>query len=342
LAPARPHEKLGGIVAKQNVLILPITVSILVVLAIACQQACSTVESVEDEAGIVAASSEAVPTLDELKNATYLGFEGAEGPVALVDGSWVGAPFDEGSAMRPEVHFLGDFRLDGDLDGDKGDETVVLLSEDSGGSGTYLYLAVIGRKSGRLENVSTEFVGDRVQVRGARINEEKILLDVLRVGPADAACCPGELATLAWTLSSEGGLKEVALSTELERFSLETIGGTEWVLRAWAPDEPAPAEPEVTLTYKEGRFSGKSGCNNYFAAAEPGEMPGDVSVGPAGATRMACPEPLMEVESRFMQQLGAVRRIGFMATQLALSYEKDGVRGVMLFDTGESITPKMP
>ena len=321
---------------KRNVFILPFTVSVLVALTIACQPAGNSAESNEAEAGIVASSSEAVPTLDELKNATYRGFEGLEGPVALVEGSWEGEPFDEGSAMRPGVHFLGDFRLDGDLDGDGGDETVVLLTESSGGSGTYLYLAVVERKRGALENVGTKVIGDRVQVRKARIAEGQILLDVLRAGPTDAACCPGELATVGWTLSSEGGLTAAAPSTEPERFSHEVIGGTEWVLRAWAFDEPAPAEPEVTLTFQDGRFSGKSGCNNYFASAEQGEMPGDVSVGPAGATRMACPEPLMEVESRYLQQLGAVNKIGFMATQLILYYEKDGVGGVMLFDARKS------
>jgi len=92
------------------------------------------------------------------------------------------------------------------------------------------------------------------------------------------------------------------------------------------------AEPEVTLRYEDGRLVGMSGCNNYFTTPQEGETPGDISVGPIGSTQMACPELAMAVESRFLVQLGAVNAFGFMVTQLALSYEKDGASGVMLFD----------
>jgi len=34
----------------------------------------------------------------------------------------------------------------------------------------------------------------------------------------------------------------------------------------------------------------------------------------------------------FLKQLAGVKKFGFMAGQLALSYETDGVWGVMLFD----------
>lgn len=327
---------------KQNVAILLLPASIMGVLVTGCQSPGGSPGASEAEPTVAALGSEVPPSLDELKNATYRGFEGEEGPVALVDGIWEGEPFDEGGASRPRVRFVGDFMAAGDLDGDGSDEVVVLLSESSGGSGKFLYLAVVDRNGGELDNVATELVGDRVQVRGASVDDGKILLDLLRVGPSDAACCPGELATVGWKLSSEGGLSEVTSSEEHSRFSLETIGQTEWVLAAWAFDDPAPAEPRVTLVYTDGRFAGQSGCNSYFASVEQGELPGDVSVGPAGATRMACPEPKMDVESRYLQQLGSVNRVGFVATQLALSYERDGVLGVMLFDDSGSDAAEIP
>jgi heat shock protein HslJ len=332
----------GGVLVRQNVYILLSSVLITVLVMAGCQSAGGSPGASEAEPAVAASNSEVQPSLDELRNATYRGFEGEEGPVALVDGIWEGEPFYEGGASRPRVRFVGDFMTAGDLDGDGIDEAVVLLSESPGGSGTFLYLAVVDRNGEDLDNVATEFVGDRVQVRGARVDDGKIFLDVLRAGPTDAACCPGELATVQWKLSPEGGLREVASSEEPDRFSLKTIGDTEWVLAAWAFDEPAPAEPRVTLSHKDGSFVGTSGCNSYFASVEQGEMPGDVSVGPAGATRMACPEPEMDVESRYLQQLGSVNRVGFVATQLALSYEKDGVLGVMLFDDSGSDAAKIP
>lgn len=118
--------------------------------------------------------------------------------------------------------------------------------------------------------------------------------------------------------------------------TLETIAGTEWVLRSWNLNDAAPAAPEVTLTMKDGKFVGSAGCNRYFAAVKPGAMPGDVTIGPIGATRMACPQERMTVESRFLKQLAAVKKFGFLAGQLALSYEADGVSGVMSFDAHDA------
>ena len=122
------------------------------------------------------------------------------------------------------------------------------------------------------------------------------------------------------------------------KLTLATIGETEWVLKAWGVDEPAPAYPEVTFIYRDGQFTGKSGCNRFFAAVKDGEMAGDISVGLAGSTKMACPDSAMAVEDRFLDLLSRVKKFGFMDTLLALSYEKDGVWKVMLFE-GRKIQP---
>jgi heat shock protein HslJ len=61
-------------------------------------------------------------------------------------------------------------------------------------------------------------------------------------------------------------------------------------------------------------------------------VPGDVEVGPAATTRKSCPDNEMAVETRFLDQLVRVKKFGFLVTQLALSWEKDGVWKTMLFD----------
>ena len=117
-----------------------------------------------------------------------------------------------------------------------------------------------------------------------------------------------------------------------EPVSLKTLAGTEWVLRAWARGEPAPAEPEVTLVVEEGRLAGSNGCNRYFADAVEGDAPGAVAIGPTGSTKIFCPDPAGAVEARFMARLAGVTRFGFIVGQLALSYDLDGAHDVMLFD----------
>jgi heat shock protein HslJ len=274
------------------------------------------------------------PTLAELRNATYDGFDDLVGSVTLVDGEWEGEPYVEGGASRPSVTLLGDLRIVGDVDGDGTEEAVAFLNESTGGSGQLLYLVVVGRADGELQQIASAFVGDRIQIRGARVGGESIFLDVVRTGPEDAACCPGELATHGWTLESGIGLNPIQMSDASGRLSLETIGGTVWTLRSWAWEESAPAEPQVTLMFEDGKLVGHSGCNRYFATVTEGESPGEVSVGPAGATRMACPDAEMAVETRFLKQLAAVRKYGYMMGRLALFYEEEGLWGVMLFEAG--------
>jgi heat shock protein HslJ len=110
------------------------------------------------------------------------------------------------------------------------------------------------------------------------------------------------------------------------------LGGSEWVLRSWAWDEPVPEEPEVTLVVEEGRIAGSNGCNRYFAQASPGDAPGEVVLGPVGSTKMFCPDPAGAVEARFMAQLAGVSTYGFMMGKLMLGYSVDGAHGVMLFE----------
>jgi heat shock protein HslJ len=272
------------------------------------------------------------PTLEELKNATFAGLEDIASPVTLEDGRWEGEPYEPGAASRPSVSLASGFVLTGDLDADGALEAVVVLVQSSGGSGTFDYVAVVKRTPEGLRNVATTALGDRVGIRSARVEGGKLLVSVVRAGEKDAMCCPGELADLGWTLAA-GKLSLAATAPVTGRLSLDTLAGTEWVLRAWDLAEPAPAEPEVTLAYQNDRIAGTSGCNRYTAAATAGDSAGELAIGPAAGTRMACPEPASAVETRFLKQIRGARKFGFRLGRLAVGYEKDGgAYGTMLFE----------
>ena len=280
----------------------------------------------------VAATRALPPTVEELKNATYAGLGEHVGPGTLANGRWTGAP-PAGCRFWPSVELAGDFRVVGDLDGDGLEEAVVVLTYSSGGTGVLSFLAVVTREDGTLRNVATTALGDRVQVRSARVDGGRLLVSAVRAGENDAACCPGDLVEWQWTLG-EGGLKTPG-AVRTGRLSLATLAGTVWILRAWDITAPAESEPVVTLSYDAGRFTGTGGCNRYFAVVVGGAMAGEVKVGPVAGTRMACPEPQSSVEARFLEQLGGARTFGFMLGRLAISYTRvDGSRGTMLFDAG--------
>jgi heat shock protein HslJ len=300
----------------------------LVAVSVACQS--HQQEPAKPDAASAVADLSA-PTLKELQNATYKGVEEADGPFTLANGKWEGRPYEPGGASRPSVTFVRDIRLAGELDGDGREEAVVLLGGSAGGTGEMSYLAVVRRATSGLENLATAPVGDRVQLRDARIDGRRIVLDVVQAGEQDAMCCPGDLVTRTWEL--EGGALKEGAPTTTGRLSLDTLAGAEWVLRSWAWDEAAPATPEVTLKLDGTRLVGSAGCNNYFAPVKAGGQPGDLVVGPAGATRKMCRDPEMAVEARFLRQLSGVRQMRFMAGRLALPYQiKEESFGVMLFE----------
>ncbi|MGA8203214.1 MAG: hypothetical protein WB812_01775, partial [Woeseiaceae bacterium] len=90
---------------------------------------------------------------------------------------------------------------------------VVLLWAATGGSGTRNFVGVFDRDGQTIRNVSTAPLGDRVQVREARVDGAQIVLDVVQQGPDDPACCPGEKATHRYELHG-GTLRELPADTQ--------------------------------------------------------------------------------------------------------------------------------
>ena len=301
---------------------------------LACGQAETPAE--DGSAATMAATAQpaGAPSLAEISNATISGIY--EEPVQLQDGMYEGEPFEPQGASFPRVGLIEESLLTSDLDGDGEEEAIVMLWESSGGSGSYGYLAALDREGSEVVNVATAEIGDRVQIRDSRISGNRVELDVLRAGPEDAGCCPGEMATLAWELEG-GSLNPVDSGVEPERLSIAAFAGPEWVLRNLDRNEPAPDEPEISILFEEDRIAGGSGCNRYMGTVTDGEMPGDLTVGILAGTMMACPPEIMELEDSYRQRLESVFKIGFFLGDMALSFEKDdGGMGQMRFSTRQS------
>ena len=279
-------------------------------------------------ATLVCATEQVLLSQEELSNATYSGIY--DQPVTLTDGRWEGEPFVKGGASRPSVGLVEDFRLTGDINGKGLEEEVVLLWESSGGSATNLYVAVVGKHEGKIINLGTALIGDRVDVRSWRIDDKQIVLDLVQQGPDDAICCPSQKASRVWTLGQDGLVEsEAKMGGPL---SLADLAGPRWHLIQLSGNDPVPEQPEVTLIFDGEQMVGNSGCNRYFVTPHEGEMPGDLTMGPIGSTRMACPTEVMQLESRYLDALGNVTRYGFITGKLALTWQKDSASKTMLFE----------
>jgi hypothetical protein len=136
-------------------------------------------------------------TAESLKNAEYQGIY--DGPVNLTEGKYEGEPFVEGGASRPLVVFVEPYAF-GDLDGDGVYDAAVLLVENSGGSGSFVYLAAVLNQNGKAVNEATTLLGDRAQVEELAIDEGKIDVKMLTHGPEDPMCCPSQESSETYTL----------------------------------------------------------------------------------------------------------------------------------------------
>jgi len=271
-----------------------------------------------------------------LKDATYSGIEAQ--PVTLSQGRWEGSPYVEGGAARPAVGLVDDFLLQGDLDADGQDEVVVMLWQSAGGTGSNVYIAVMKPEDDAYVNVSTALLGDRVKLRGGRIDSGNIVLDVLQAGAEDPMCCPTELAERTWSLD-HGRLEEhpVQVSGTL---ALDALEGSHWRMTHMGIVQPLPQQMEITLSFEGGRISGSSACNRYSAAVRDGERPGDIVIGPAMVTRKACPDPVMETEMHYLDALSLVTSFSFRVGSLALNGQAaDGQPFSMLFTAADPGKP---
>jgi hypothetical protein len=116
------------------------------------------------------------PTLDELSNATYAGIY--DKPVRLEAGLYEGEPFESGASSRPVVKQLQDLVAFADMDGDGVDEGIVVLVENSGGSGAFIHLAIVARRGGQAASLATILIGDRVEVLSLEASAGRVYAQV--------------------------------------------------------------------------------------------------------------------------------------------------------------------
>ncbi len=93
--------------------------------------------------------------------------------------------------------------------------------------------------------------------------------------------------------------------------------GVEWVLdaaSAGALVDEVPDQSRVDLQFQDGQFRGRSACNNYGGDYQADD--GTISFGQMQMTAMACDDPVMALESAYLEALGAAT--GFQISDAGL------------------------
>jgi hypothetical protein len=141
-----------------------------------------------------------------LRSAAYSSQHVEEGEIRLVHGVY------RDTARRVSVFFLPEYAV-GDIDSDGVSDAAVVLATTTGGSGTFLDLALVLNRDGQPVNAATLFLGDRVPVDRIRIVEGEIQVDLTMHGPADPMCCPSLEVTRRFRYES-GEVVEIGMGAD--------------------------------------------------------------------------------------------------------------------------------
>ena len=125
-------------------------------------------------------------TSEALGNATYSldSFQGMK--VKLTDGRYEGHPGDDENSQITVgmLHKMASGSIAGSA------AAAVVLYSNSGGTGTFLDLALVLEKEGTASNIATVNLGDRVRVNDISIDRDTIHVAMTVHGPDDPMCCP--------------------------------------------------------------------------------------------------------------------------------------------------------
>ncbi len=310
-----------------NSSLLPVVVGFLILPLLAC----SAVPPSEP-AGKVEALAAPAMKWEEISEATYRGVY--DNAITLHEGLYEGEPFEPDGASRPTVTLVKELWLHGDLGEEVGKIAVVLLSENSGGSGSFLFVAVVGRRDGQSVNLATAFISDRPQIRGMSLKQNVITLDLVQAGPDDAACCPTQLVKRRWVLD---GNKLIERDVEITgTLHLAFLEARRWQLEAWEMGgKLLSPEYAPTITFANGHVSGFDGCHRYSGLITE-QAAGEIHLSPLTTTKKACAGEAGEAQTRFLHRLARVQRYRFWMGNLALLWHDEGGSGFLLFKAEDS------
>jgi putative lipoprotein len=104
--------------------------------------------------------------------------------------------------------------------------------------------------------------------------------------------------------------------------SAEELSGSEWRPTQLAASA-LPSQSKLFVQFKgDGKLAGHGGCNRFFGQYKISGN--EISISPIGSTRMACPEPVLDLEMAF-----------FAALESAKTYRRDKINLVLFDEAGK-------
>jgi len=187
-------------------------------------------------------------------------------PTGLVDGVNE-APAAPGSAAKIVTRYFGN-EARGDLNGDGRDDVAFLLTQETGGSGTFFYAVAAVASEGGLRGSEAVLLGDRIAPQATEIGPNGVIVvSYAGRGPGDSLASPPSVAK---SISLKLDAAAMRLGEVVQDFAGEAnpdsmtldMKSWVWVRAADAGNEIVPRQAEAfTLSFSAGTFSATTDCN---------------------------------------------------------------------------------
>jgi heat shock protein HslJ len=236
-----------------------------------------------------------------------------------------------GSAAKTVTQYFGN-EARGDIDGDGDEDTVFLITENSGGTGTYFYLVGAVKEGGGYRGTSAVLIGDRIAPQTTEFRDGLTIVNYADRKPDEPMTAEPSLGKSLYLKYDPvtNSFGEVVQNFEGEadpkKMSL-TMKSWEWISSQYeSGKETMPKTPDMfVLTFNEnGTFSARTDCNQMGGSySADGEK---VTFSKIFSTKMYCEG---SQESEFSQMLQNVAAYSFTSKgELILALK---------FDSGTSV-----
>ncbi|MFH1462742.1 MAG: hypothetical protein ABIG08_03565 [bacterium] len=157
------------------------------------------------------------------QNATYI----IEGNEFTLTGGKAEKEIVPGAASKIRINVFDAWSTKGDVNGDGLEDTVVLLTYNAGGSGTFYYVALALQKKQGYQGTNAVFIGDRIAPQVSEIKEGEIIINYADRYPWENFAARPSVGKSKYLFCENGELKEKQRET-LSRETALNLAKEKW------------------------------------------------------------------------------------------------------------------